>query len=148
MKFILLVFIFIIDALYDSNPEDIIAIDEPELSLHPTYQKRLSKLLARMAKDRQIIIATYSPYFVNLENLANGATISRVHLENGTSTVSQLSNKHNRFIQGALKDYRNPHMLGINAREVFFLDDNNKEIKTEYKIATEEMFKKINEYFN
>lgn len=25
----------IADALYDSNPEDVIAIDEPELSLHP-----------------------------------------------------------------------------------------------------------------
>ncbi|NEU31258.1 AAA family ATPase [bacterium LRH843] len=115
---------FIIDALYDSNPEDIIVIDEPELSLHPTYQKRLSKLLAKMAKDRQIIVATHSPYFVNLENLANGATISRVHIENGTSNVSQLSNKHNKFIQGALKDYRNPHTLGLNAREVFFLEDN------------------------
>lgn len=115
---------FIIDALYDSNAEDIIVIDEPELSLHPTYQKRLSRLLANMAKDRQIIVATHSPYFVNLEYLANGATISRVHLENGHSTVSQLSDQHNKFILGALRDYRNPHMLGINAREVFFLEDN------------------------
>jgi predicted ATPase len=48
---------FIIDALYDSNPADIIVIDEPELSLHPSFLRKLSRLITRYAKDRQIIIA-------------------------------------------------------------------------------------------
>jgi AAA15 family ATPase/GTPase len=32
---------FIIDSLYDSKPGDLIAIDEPELSLHPEIQRKL-----------------------------------------------------------------------------------------------------------
>ncbi len=31
----------ICDALYDSQPNSVIAIDEPELSLHPAFQKRI-----------------------------------------------------------------------------------------------------------
>src|SRR5207237_1180232 len=56
---------FLIDALYDSAPGDIIALDEPELSLHPAYQRKLSALLSEYAKDRQIIAATHSPYFID-----------------------------------------------------------------------------------
>ncbi len=42
---------FIIDSLYDSKPGDIIVIDEPELSLHPSLQKRLAQLISEYSKD-------------------------------------------------------------------------------------------------
>lgn len=53
----------ICDALYDSEPGSVIAIDEPELSLHPAYQKRIMKLFNDFAKDRQIIINTHLQFF-------------------------------------------------------------------------------------
>jgi len=56
----------IIDSLYDSNPSDIVVLDEPELSLHPALQKRLAGLFLRLSRDRQIVISTHSPYFVDL----------------------------------------------------------------------------------
>ena len=83
--------LFIVDALYDSAAEDIIVIDEPELSLHPIYQRRLAELLADYARDRQIIYATHSPYFVNFEHISAGAAVARIHKRGGNSIVSQLA---------------------------------------------------------
>jgi predicted ATP-binding protein involved in virulence len=44
----------------------IILIDEPELSLHPTWQNRVLKLYENFAKENncQIIIATHSPHII------------------------------------------------------------------------------------
>jgi predicted ATPase len=114
---------FIVDALYDSNPGETIVIDEPELSLHPAFQRRLSSLINTYAADRQIILATHSPYFVNLRALENGATICRAHLQNGQSTLSQLGADAAKAVVGLLADVNNPHVLGLNAQEVFFLED-------------------------
>ena len=113
----------IIDSLYDSKPEDIIAIDEPELSLHPTYQRRLARLFAEYAKDRQIVIATHSPYFVDTECILNGAEVARIHKEGNSCLISQLSRPVADRLEGLLKDSHNPHVLGLNAREAFFLED-------------------------
>ena len=86
---------FIVDALYDSEDGDVIVIDEPELSLHPTYQRRLAKLLAEYAKNRQIVYATHSPYFVDFRYLSNGAkspvyTKAMVVLQSLNLVVKQL----------------------------------------------------------
>ena len=82
---------FIVDALYDSDAGGTIVIDEPELSLHPAYQRKLAELITEYAATRQIILATHSPYFVNLGALENGATIARAHLRGGQSQLSQLA---------------------------------------------------------
>ena len=50
-------------------------IDEPELSLHPLAQKKLIKLIAEYAQNRQIILSTHSPYFVSWEYIKNGAVL-------------------------------------------------------------------------
>lgn len=115
--------IYIIDALYDSEPGQMIAIDEPELSLHPALQRKLAALLAEYASDRQIVCSTHSPYFVNVGALLNGAIISRVHLVDGVSTVSTLSAETGKNVARFVNDANNPHVLGLNAQEAFFLDD-------------------------
>ncbi|MFD1774990.1 ATP-dependent nuclease [Paenibacillus rhizophilus] len=114
---------FIVDALYESKPNDVIVIDEPELSLHPSVQKRLSKLLNEYAKDRQIVISTHSPYFIELENLKWGATVARVHQTDDGCIISQISKKSNDFITRVLRNSFNPHVFGINAKEIFFLEE-------------------------
>ena len=115
--------IYIIDALYDSKPGQMIAIDEPELSLHPALQRKLAALLAEYAKDRQIVCSTHSPYFVNVGALLNDANITRIHLVHGDSTVSKLSDVTGKAVAKLLNDANNPHVLGLNAQEAFFLDD-------------------------
>lgn len=114
----------IVDALYDSSPGDIIAIDEPELSLHPAAQRKLAVVVAEFAKDRQIIMATHSPIFAPLEYLAKGATIARVHVVEQAVTISQLRQATAKAIEPLLQDRNNPHVVGLDAREVLFLEDN------------------------
>jgi predicted ATP-dependent endonuclease of OLD family len=115
---------FMIDSLYDSQQGDIIVIDEPELSLHPSLQKRLIKLFAEYAKDRQIVISTHSPYFIDWSSIKNGAKIARVIKEDNIAKIYQLSGEISEKIKNMGNDLNNPHVFGLDANEVFFLEDN------------------------
>lgn len=115
--------LLIVDALYDSKPESMIVIDEPELSLHPSLQRKLFTLLSNYAKDRQIVIATHSPYFVDFSSLCNGAKIARVHSSEQGSKISSVSTETVSALSKFVKNSFNPHVLGLNAREAFFLED-------------------------
>ena len=115
--------LFIVDALYDSDEGDLIVIDEPELSLHPTYQRRLAGVLADFARSRQIVYATHSPYFVDFQHVMNGAEVARVHKRAESSRISQLDRSTAEQFKGLLRNSNNPHVLGLDAREVFFQED-------------------------
>ncbi len=114
----------IVDAIYDSKPDDLIVIDEPELSVHPSLQKKLLELLIEYSKDRQIIISTHSPYFIDWNAIAIGAKIVRVVKESNTSKVYELSDLSVNAIKSSLTGINNPHVYGLTANEVFFLNEN------------------------
>lgn len=115
--------LYIVDSLYDSHESDLIAIDEPELSLHPALQRKLSSLMLQYAATRQIVIATHSPYMVNLESLPQGSTIIRAHLKDDKTILSQLSSDTAARIFGLMRNQNNPHIFGLNAQEIFFISD-------------------------
>lgn len=135
----------ICDALYDSESEGIIAIDEPELSLHPAYQKKIVNLLIKYSKDRQIIINTHSPYFVDMGSLNNGSVLCRtVKNASGDIDVFSLSDHSREAIRGFLSNINQPHTLGTEAKEMFFLEDGivlteGQEDVIMYKMALEEL---------
>jgi len=114
----------IVDSLYDSTPGSLIAIDEPELSLHPVLQRRAADLISEYAKDRQILVATHSPYFVNLRALSDGANLARITTGSDGTTIHQLSASSKDSIR-RLSDGNlyNPHVFGLDARELFFQED-------------------------
>lgn len=115
---------FIINALYDSKPDDVIVIDEPELSLHPMYQRRLALLLAEYAEDRQIVYATHSPYFLPLDKVDSGLAVSRIYKDAGNRCrIVAVSTETKQALKRLTTDASNPHVLGLDAREVFFLED-------------------------
>ncbi|USZ14962.1 AAA family ATPase [Moraxella sp. FZFQ2102] len=114
----------IVDALYDSQQGDIIVIDEPELSLHPSLQKRLSKLFVEYARDRQIVISTHSPYFVDINALSMGAALARVISSDEGTKIYQLSSTSTALIPKLAEgNLYNPHTWGLDAREFFFQED-------------------------
>lgn len=114
----------ICDALYDSKPGEIIVIDEPELSLHPATQKKIMSLFEEYASDRQILISTHSPYFIDFEAIQNGAYLYRTHKNvNGDIFLYTISDESRKYISSFLKDFHQPHTFGLEAKEIFFLED-------------------------
>ena len=117
---------FVIAAsLYDSKPGETIVIDEPELSLHPSVQKRLIALIEELSSDRQIIIATHSPYFITQKSICGGCSIVRSWDRKGAIEVYTTSINDDKVDIDKLiaVNVNNPHVFGLNAREVFFLED-------------------------
>lgn len=115
----------IIDSLYDPTENDLVAIDEPELSLHPSLQRRLSELLLRLASSMQIVIFTHSPYFVSWDSVINGGIIARtIKTKDGNISINRLQCDSVNHIYGLLANANNPHILGLDAKEIFFLGDN------------------------
>lgn len=110
-------------ALFDAPSKSVIVIDEPELSVHPAMQKKLLLLLLDYSKTHQIIICTHSPYFISWEAITNGAQLIRVVKEETNSTCYSISDESRRRFGGFLRDLNNPHTLGIEANEAFFLED-------------------------
>lgn len=114
----------IVDSLYDSSPGNAVVIDEPELSLHPALQKRVKELLLRFSADRQIVISTHSPYFVDVSAFAAGAHLARVISTESGTKIHELSNESKSIIHSlATNNLYNPHVFGLDARELFFLED-------------------------
>lgn len=109
--------------LFLGNPKPLL-IDEPELSLHPQSQKKLFKLIAECSQERQIIIATHSPYFISWEYIKNGATLNKVTKFNDEkSEIHSLQefSIYENLVKGA--NWQQPFLMDIVAKEIFFHDN-------------------------
>ena len=114
----------LVDAVHDAQDGAVLVIDEPESALHPSYQRKILKLFAEESKRLQIPYATHSPYMVDWDAILTGASLSRVHRPiGGYSKISSLKRETAAALAGFQKNLRNPHILGTNAKEVFFLSD-------------------------
>lgn len=114
----------IADSLYDSSENNVILIDEPEISLHPDLQRKLFKLLVEYSKDKQIIISTHSPYFVDWNLFSDRGKVIRFKKDKDTINTYELKDDTKKDIKNILIDANNPHILSLNANEIFFLNDN------------------------
>lgn len=114
----------LVSALYDSPEGDIIAIDEPELSLHPRLQKNLATVIDKFADQRQIIVSTHSPYFISRTSLRAGGKIVRLWEGDNSILIRHLDVSSCASLSALLSDNaNNPHIFGLDAREIFFEND-------------------------
>jgi predicted ATP-dependent endonuclease of OLD family len=100
----------------------VLIIDEPELSLHPNAQKALAKIISIASKDRQIIVCTHSPYFINWDDFINGAKYIRLNKYNNEKCkISKLNNSscYSKFIGNSHKNWHRPQLLDYVAKEIF-----------------------------
>ncbi len=77
-------------AIYALNVRDaLIVVDEPELHLHPRWQKTLFGLFERLADKtgNQFVLATHSPTFISPSSIQY---VSRVYIENQRSSIFRL----------------------------------------------------------
>lgn len=138
----------IVDALYDSSENNVILIDEPEVSLHPDLQQKLFKLLVEYSKDKQIIISTHSPYFVDWSLFSKKSKIIRFRKEIDGINTYELKESTKNDIDKLIRDTHHPHILSLDSNTIFFLNDNV--ILTEGQddvICYKEIFKKY-KYIN
>ena len=93
----------------------IVAIEEPEIHLHPSMVRELAIALAEIAveKDRRLIVSTHSETFVValLSRIAagkiNADDVSFVHAENpnGSTVLTQQKANENGQIEGGLRAF-------------------------------------------
>lgn len=115
--------LFVVNALYDSEPETLLVVDEPELSLHPQLTRRLGRVISKFAADRQIVVFTHAASLVSWDDIERGAEIARVHKVGDESRISQLGRDAVNRIKKSRGGWKNPHVLGSDATEALFLDD-------------------------
>ena len=70
-------FIALATLLLQSNPPEIIIIDEPELGLHPAAINKLAELAKRASHKRQIILSTQSTNLLNCFDVGDIIVVDR-----------------------------------------------------------------------
>ena len=113
---------FIVDALCGTNNE-LLIIDEPELSLHPQLQRRLLNEILEKTKTSQVVISTHSPNMLSLEAIINGGMVARVYESMSGTVVKMIDQESRDFIKSVSHNLNNPHILGTDARACFFAED-------------------------
>lgn len=114
---------FIVDPLC-GDENQLVVIDEPELSLHPQLQMRLLREILERTRMSQVVISTHSPNMISSVAIANGAMIARVFDDGDGSKICMIDEKSREFVASTMGNLFNPHVLGLDARSCFFAEDN------------------------
>lgn len=89
----------------------IYCIDEPELSLHPQWQKIFFEILKEESKTKQIFIATHSPHFIDSFTLGNVKMFKCC--DDGKLTINYLPSN-------LASDPKIQNLFNLENREIFF----------------------------
>lgn len=99
----------------------VLVIDEPELHLHPNWQKKLLNLYNLLSSHRnlQIIMVTHSPVFIDSKNFKG---ILRIFKENGDSKLIP-EDKQEDWYKTLVKDKQLVDILSLsNNSKLYFAD--------------------------
>lgn len=82
----------------------IILIDEPETSLHPTWQQKIIKLYEKIGKNNQLIVATQSPFIVSGVKSENIIIFQREKNNIKIKYGEELEENYGQPVERVLKD--------------------------------------------
>lgn len=115
--------LFLVSFLAESDKDELIVIDEPELSLHPELQRNLLEVILDHTIDKQVLYATHSPEMVSIKSILNGGTLCRVVNQSNGSKIYQLNSDSIKALAKLEGNMYKPHVLGYDARSCFFVAD-------------------------
>ncbi|MGZ5474234.1 MAG: AAA family ATPase, partial [Thermoanaerobaculia bacterium] len=96
-------FLMLVTILASPHTGELIAIDEPELGLHPNMLPIIAELAQQTSERTQVIFTTHSPQFLDAFPEPPATTV--VTLENGESKFEMLSGED-------LKEWLERYTLG------------------------------------
>lgn len=109
-------------AIKKAKLNEIICIEEPEIHLHSSAQKRLLRYILKHSKSNQFFLTTHSPIFTGIENDLNTYLITKTK---GQSNLLLLENKEQlKFIRQQL-GIRNSDTFGNDY--VIFIEGDSEE---------------------
>jgi predicted ATP-binding protein involved in virulence len=92
------------------NPQNsIIMIDEPEDSLHPTWQQKVMQLYQNIGENNQVIVATHSPHIIG-SSKAEEVFLLQID-------AHQIEARHPKYTKGHSIDYVLDEIMGANSRD-------------------------------
>lgn len=125
----------------DYSSSTYFAIEEPELFLHPQYQRMMRSYLQNISEDEghQVILNTHSPHFIEFNNMLQVAKVFRENLAADTRVIQPLefnkdsSIKEKDFVYtwggaeqrhkfGQINQVNMDYYLNPNRNEMFFAD--------------------------
>lgn len=88
-------------AVYQSGSPRLVAIEEPEGTVHPAVTELMVQVLMDAASERQILIATHSPDMLDYKELKD-THIRVVTMERGQTLISPVSESSRQAIRESL----------------------------------------------
>lgn len=101
----------------------ILAIEEPELYLHPNGQRKMMNVLRNISKNDQVLICTHSNFFVDMFDYQNIIIVNRDN--SGPTNVSQVTEEifkteDEESIKRLKKTFRYLSLFDLSRSEMFF----------------------------
>jgi predicted ATPase len=84
-------FLCVTAALLSPRPPDLLALNEPETSLHPDLLPALARLILRASRDTQLWITTHSPMLTRAVEELTGEQAIRLRLVEGSTVIGQAA---------------------------------------------------------
>lgn len=109
--------------------KSVILVDEPEDSLHPSWQKQIIKFYTRIGLDNQVIVATHSPFVIGA---VDAGFVYLLRFENERVAISQPKYSKGHSIPYVLSeimetDYRDTFISSITEEYLMLVRESKHE---------------------
>ena len=92
----------LLTALYQEDPPPLIAIEEPELYVHPGALPVLADCLFEVSHRTQVLVTTHSPDLIDLIDRLSVDCLRAVALEDGCTRVGPVSERQAESVKDGL----------------------------------------------
>lgn len=123
VSFGLMQILVLVVGIITKKSNSVIFIEEPELHLHATSQRRLFKLIQKEAKNKQFFLTTHSTIFTACDKQNGTYLLTKPH---GASIVKKIQDPKELKMVKAVLGHRNTDLFGDEC--VVFIEGDSEEV--------------------